>query len=203
MVLKGWYWRRLIKRIIKVDLIASAFLSVFTFAFTFFYLHHREIKDIVIYFVRYYVILFLPIAIVLYRSKTEKSKRFGLEVEKTYAKKLKKAIQTLDKSYPIKLGVSLKQGGDIDIFLERHGIAIDIKAYQRVDDRIYNSLSSYKRQLSVADIVIVWLPLIEYNKIYDIRGINKSTKIDEYLHGKVYVCCGRSVYDVLGKIIFS
>ena len=93
-------------------------------------------------------------------------------------------------NFEIEFRKELDDGGDIDIYIKDLGIAIDVKAYRKIDKRIFssNNIRSYNRQRNNADKVVVWLPNAEdtvvYNKAFNITIIGGKTAMLNYLNKK-------------------
>jgi len=93
-------------------------------------------------------------------------------------------------NFDIEFRKELDDGGDIDIYIKDLGIAIDVKAYRKIDKRIFssNNVRSYNRQRNNADKVVVWLPNAEdtvvYNKAFNITIIGGKNAMLNYLNKK-------------------
>ena len=88
-------------------------------------------------------------------KKNLSKRKHGLSLEKKAYKYLKKQLP-----YKLEFRKRLRSGGDVDIYVKDLGIAIDVKAYRKIDKRIFTAqnLRSFERQKEVADKLIVWLP---------------------------------------------
>lgn len=91
-----------------------------------------------------------------------KRRKYGLLLEE-------KAYRFLKENVPYRLEFrrGLENGGDIDIYIPELSVAIDVKAYRKIDRRIFQDRNkrSIARQKEIAYKVIVWLPNAQENKI--------------------------------------
>ena len=91
-----------------------------------------------------------------------KRRKHGILLEEEAYRFLKEKIP-----YDIEFRKKLKSGGDIDIYIPDLNIAIDVKAYRKIDKRIFQDRNrrSIARQKEIAYKVIVWLPNAQENRI--------------------------------------
>jgi len=109
----------------------------------------------------------------------------GLIVEKEAYEFLKN-----NTNFDIEFRKELDSGGDIDIYIKDLDIAIDVKAYRKIDKRIFssNNVRSYNRQRNNSDRVVIWLPnaedTVKYNKNFNITIIGGKNTMLNYLNKK-------------------
>lgn len=115
-------------------------------------------------------------------KKDIKKRKHGLSLEK-------KAYEYLKKNIPYKLEFrkKLKTGGDVDIYVKDLKIAIDVKAYRKIDKRIFTvqNLRSFERQKEIANKLIIWLP-------------NAKGKV-KYFDGFTVICGWKNLVDYLKR----
>jgi hypothetical protein len=105
------------------------------------------------------IITILLIIVIKYYKRDFKKRSHGLNVEDDMASWLKNQLSL--KGIPILTSVKMNYG-DIDISIPSRNMVIDVKAYKKIDDRIYddNLHRSLQRQIkyAMADVAVVWLP---------------------------------------------
>ncbi len=101
-----------------------------------------------------FLIGFSVLGFVLAKKNLSKRK-YGLSLEKKAYKYLKNQVP-----YKLEFRKKLRDGGDIDIYVKDLGIAVDVKAYRKIDKRIFTAqnLRSFERQKKYANNLIIWLP---------------------------------------------
>lgn len=159
MIKPIWYY----KRVIKYSFIFGAIAFILSWLIT--------------YNIVYALISFIIIALVTYIAKNQDdaNKIHGFKVEQKAYNEIKQFIQSKDSSCDIKFRYNIGKS-DIDIYIPKYSLAIDVKAYRKKDSRLYNSSGSYYKQLQHADRLIIWLP-------------NAKNHV-EHVNNKITVICG-------------
>ncbi len=119
----------------------------------------------------------------------------GFKVERKAIRKFKTEVHR--KYGDFITNYKMPEGGDIDIYLLRYHIAIDVKSHKSLRnlkkskhyEKVYKSL---ERQSKYARFLIIWLPKADGN------GYQHIFKIDT---SKVYLAQGEGLYKLLDWLI--
>jgi len=152
-----WFWKKILSSYsFSSFLILAGLLFVFlSVIFTF----HKPNFVLAITLITVGIVCFSSgISII----KNIKKRAFGISLEKEAYRFLRK-----NTVYEMEFRKNIKDGGDIDIYVKDLKVAIDVKAYKKIDNRIFSdkNIKSYLRQSKIAKKVVVWLPLCKSKKI--------------------------------------